>query len=126
ARITTLGCKLEWTAPREGDYALRVLVYNGKRKFPQRILSFFVRDLWIVIAGDGFASGQGNPDEAQRLLGAIPAKYHYDSKCQRSGHSFAVKLFDLINANDYPFHGLLMTFVACQGATVKGMIEPQV
>uniref|UniRef100_A0A914WZU9 Uncharacterized protein n=1 Tax=Plectus sambesii TaxID=2011161 RepID=A0A914WZU9_9BILA len=32
ARITTLGCKLEWTAPREGDYALRVLVYNGKRR----------------------------------------------------------------------------------------------
>lgn len=56
-RITTLGCNLEWTAPREGDYALRVVIYDGKRK-TQRILPFFVRDIWIVVTGDGFASGQ--------------------------------------------------------------------
>lgn len=58
ARIRTLGCKLEWTAPREGDYALRVVIFGKKRKFAQRILSFFVRDIWVVVAGDGFASGQ--------------------------------------------------------------------
>jgi hypothetical protein len=125
ARIAKRGCKLEWTAPREGDYALRVIISDSKRKYARRILSFFVRDIWVVMGGDGFASGQGNPDEPQRILGAIRAKWA-DAHCARSKHSFAVKVFNLI-ADAYRFHGLLLTFIACQGATVQhGMIGPQV
>ncbi|CAI4223250.1 unnamed protein product [Auanema sp. JU1783] len=76
---------------------------------------------WIVVIGDSFASGEGNPDTPAELT--APAKW-IDDTCRRSRHSFGWLVADDV-AKRKTAQSVYLTFLACSGASAdRGILKP--
>ncbi|MDA3023067.1 MAG: hypothetical protein O2943_10555, partial [Actinomycetota bacterium] len=77
-------CKTTLTIP-EGDYNFRLTVQSGKKRAVQN-LPATVKNYLLVVIGDSYASGEGNPRNVEAWLSEAGsfAPYWDDDKCNRS------------------------------------------
>ncbi|WP_175551650.1 GDSL-type esterase/lipase family protein [Geodermatophilus amargosae] len=63
--------KLGVTVPMQGTYTCSVRLRNQSGTGPTREASLALRDRLVVVLGDSFASGEGNPDEPGEVSGIL-------------------------------------------------------
>ena len=118
-------CKTTLTLP-EGDYNFRLTVQSGKKRAVQN-LPATVKNYLLVVIGDSYASGEGNPRNVEAWLSEAGsfAPYWDDDKCNRSVRG-APAQSALALERSSPFTSVTLVDVACSGATIdSGVLGPQ-
>jgi hypothetical protein len=125
--LTTGNCRptltLKDKEPHEFRLTVTKLIDGSTTEFP--LQSIQVKDYLIVVIGDSYGSGQGNPDIEQTVETAFPAPgwimkspaRWQDERCQRSANSAASLAAIALEASD-PHSSVTFISFACTGATI--------
>lgn len=109
----------------EATYQARLEVRDGSRT-SSTTLPMPVRNILMVVLGDSYASGEGNPRNVQAWLrrGGALDPYWDDVACDRSARG-APALAALTLEKSSPHTSVTLVDVACSGATVaQGVLGP--
>ncbi|VDK82713.1 unnamed protein product [Litomosoides sigmodontis] len=71
----TQECQTSWLAPEQKKYIVKVSVKFADHKILRGEARMKIRDYWIAVIGDSFASGEGNPDVPVNTPKKITAKW---------------------------------------------------
>lgn len=119
-----------------GKHAVRAWIGDAREPVESATLSFKVKDIVIVVLGNSYASGEGNPNQivryggktAERSFTAVmeiqkPAIW-WEPRCHRSLFSSA-HLGAALLARDNPHLSVTLLSFACSGASVlEGIVGP--
>ncbi|CAG9538433.1 unnamed protein product [Cercopithifilaria johnstoni] len=118
---TTQECQTSWLAPEQTRYIVKVLVKFMDDKILHGEVRIRIRDYWIGVIGDSFASGEGNPDVPVNALKKTMAKW-LSNRCHRSSRSWAYKVYEWVSDTIVKDSAIHFTYLPCTGASVDNGI----
>uniref|UniRef100_A0A915PQX7 SGNH hydrolase-type esterase domain-containing protein n=1 Tax=Setaria digitata TaxID=48799 RepID=A0A915PQX7_9BILA len=103
------------------NYIVKVSVKFVDDKVLHGETSMKIRDYWIGVIGDSFASGEGNPDVPANTVDKTMAKW-LSNRCHRSSRSWAYKVFERVTSSILEQSAVHFTYLPCTGASVDNGI----
>ncbi|VDK61809.1 unnamed protein product [Onchocerca ochengi] len=117
----TQECQTSWLAPKQSNYIVKVLVRLVDHKILHGKARIRIRDYWIGVIGDSFASGEGNPDVPANAHDKTMAKW-LSNRCHRSSRSWAYKVYEQMTSAIIEQSAVHFTYLPCTGASVDNGI----
>ncbi|EFO28429.1 hypothetical protein LOAG_00025 [Loa loa] len=117
----TQECQTYWIAPKQSKYVVKISAKFVDHKILHGETRIKVRDYWIGVIGDSFASGEGNPDVPANALGKTVAKW-LSNQCHRSSRSWAYKVYEQVSSAIVEQSAVHFTYLPCTGASVDNGI----
>ncbi|VDM19706.1 unnamed protein product [Wuchereria bancrofti] len=118
---TTQECQTSWIAPKQSKYVVKVSVKFVDHKILHGEVNIKIRDYWIGVIGDSFASGEGNPDVPANAVDQTMAKW-LSNQCHRSSRSWAYKVYERVSSTILEQNAIHFTYLPCTGASVDNGI----
>ncbi|VDO33846.1 unnamed protein product [Onchocerca flexuosa] len=98
----TQECQTSWLAPKQSNYIVKVSVKLVDHKILHGKARITIRDYWIGVIGDSFASGE--------------------DRCHRSSRSWAYKVYEQMTSAIIEQSAVHFTYLPCTGASVDNGI----
>ncbi|OZC09776.1 hypothetical protein X798_03179 [Onchocerca flexuosa] len=119
----TQECQTSWLAPKQvpSNYIVKVSVKLVDHKILHGKARITIRDYWIGVIGDSFASGEGNPDVPANAHDKTMAKW-LSNRCHRSSRSWAYKVYEQMTSAIIEQSAVHFTYLPCTGASVDNGI----
>ncbi|KAM3717267.1 Lipase [Dirofilaria immitis] len=118
----TQECQTSWLAPKQSSYIVKVSVKFLDRKILRGKTRITIRDYWIGVIGDSFASGEGNPDVPANARDKTMAKW-LSNRCHRSSRSWSYKVYKQVTSAIVERSAAVhFSYLPCSGASVDNGI----
>lgn len=124
-KLTKKTCRTEVVLP-EGAHEFTLIVRSGKAK-DQSSIAANVKNLLMVVMGDSYASGEGNPRNVEAWIngGGAFTPYWDQDGCNRSARGGPAQAALELEQSS-PRTSVTLVYVACSGATVdRGILGAQ-
>ncbi len=109
-------CVRSLSFPSEGTYEVRMTVHDAEGVLVGDYTHMVeVKDILVVVLGDSYASGEGNPEYP--LYGEWGDGGWVDDRCHRSSHAGAAQAARQLERSDRRSSVTFISF-ACSGATI--------
>jgi hypothetical protein len=119
---TTAACTVDVQVPGEKVYPTRLTLNLANGSTVSTTKDVIVQDRLVVVMGDSYASGEGNPD--RRAVHGTSDVVWADQRCHRSGHAASARAALALERDD-PKSSVTFLTLACSGGTLKeGVLGP--